>query len=288
MNKLWKLAPWIAIDDAARRMAKALDDDVSPTQLLSLAVDGQLMLSAKIPVDVVGRWGDRAPVPKKHKGEDRSRWVAGVPVPGGYQEPWVAPDAVHLEVGFQLNLEGRISFVERGIYDLPMIGAGRKLVEHAIAGPTGSQAWRDATHHAFLGKGDRLCFLLEHIGDVDHPAGRQRTQDEWNALNERIGDDWADFKNYRAALLPSGTELGVRGAELALLVDDGGKKARGSTAGWDDSKWAEIDKRREDGDTEQKIAEDEGVSRTALSNWMKKWKEQKPEKVLNALPRPGK
>lgn len=95
-----------------------------------------------------------------------------------------------------------------------MIGAGRKLVEHAITGETESRAWHDATHHAFLGKGDRLCLLLEHIGDVDHPAYRQRTQDEWNALNERIGGHREDLKNYRAALLPSGTELGVRGAEL--------------------------------------------------------------------------
>ncbi|PJX61697.1 hypothetical protein CWM56_28165, partial [Klebsiella sp. E-Nf3] len=50
-SKLLKVKKWIDLNEAAQRLSIALDETVSAMDLLELSLDGQLILSVKLPID---------------------------------------------------------------------------------------------------------------------------------------------------------------------------------------------------------------------------------------------
>lgn len=124
MSKLFELKNWLSIPEAAKHLTSTLEEEVTAADVLRLALDGHLKLSAHIGNDVKARRGKLIPIneadykeAKSFNSEGTVRLYGGIIVLTNGQESHIIK--IDNEI-FKLN----------GLYDLPMLGAERNRIEY--------------------------------------------------------------------------------------------------------------------------------------------------------------
>jgi len=119
MQKLLNLKEWLTIADAARHLSILFGEDVSEPDVLRLALDGHLTLSAYFVNHTVGRCGSRVPVPQAVRRTIRTldgeefHTFAGLAIDDEWVIEW-RPEIVSID----------------GVWDLTMLGPEQLDVEH--------------------------------------------------------------------------------------------------------------------------------------------------------------
>lgn len=209
MTLLWSLEEALTLDAAVAALTDAIGEHTTPAWLLARAVEGKLKLAIRFGADACGRWGQRRERPQDHATEVRTGWVVGTPVPGGYHGLRVgtAINAVHLTEQEELVLEGQVSRLPAAVYDLPMLGEAVARASREIVQMNTGDPGPDLAKHSLIKANGKLCLLVEHVGDGDHPA-----------THDQIGPVWDHPKNYRASNFPPNSEFVVRPAALMSLI----------------------------------------------------------------------
>ena len=132
MGKLFQLREWLTLPEAAKHLSIVLSEEVSEADVLRLALDGHLKLSAYFGGYELARCGKLIPIADADfkevaslDGKGMVRLYGGIVVATNEQESHV----IKLETEFY-KLEG--------LYDLPMIGAERNDIEFEYARLTGT------------------------------------------------------------------------------------------------------------------------------------------------------
>ena len=118
MSKLLKLREWSSVGDAAKRLSDKWSERVSESDVLRLALNGQLTLSVNFVIPAMGLRGKRVPV-------DQTQQAPASP----QKLPITDEVALEVESGKAVNITG--------VWDLPMEGAERLDVERRYHRLTG-------------------------------------------------------------------------------------------------------------------------------------------------------
>lgn len=181
MGKLFKLKEWLTVPEAASHLSTMLSEGVSEADVLRLALDGHITLSANFinhAVACIGKIVPESDAPKIEGpfGTEMARGVA-------------------LTTGKRIVLDAGVVTI-RGVFDLPMIGNERLDVEHLYQKLTdGPDITLTGLDGAFVTQeGDRIFQLQEFF---EQQPSLQTEQ-----------------KNYPAGGLPADCVLVVRVGEL--------------------------------------------------------------------------
>ncbi len=127
MPKLLDLKTWLTLSEAARHLTDLLGEAVSEADVLRLALDGHLVLSALFVNHTTARVGEVIP-----------RTEATVElVPGLFgSEPFEMVKGLQISEDKVLTLSDQVVTLE-GLWDLPLLGAERLDLEHQYQALTG-------------------------------------------------------------------------------------------------------------------------------------------------------
>ena len=114
VHKLFKLKEWLTLADAALHLSIILGDDVREADVLRLALDGHLKLSARFVNHTRARRGRVVPLEEAETFEMRENFLTGKTIK--------AIRGLQIREGEILELDNEIVTLE-GVWDLPMIGA---------------------------------------------------------------------------------------------------------------------------------------------------------------------
>ena len=151
MSKLLRLREWLTVDEAARHLSGIASEPVSQADVLRLALDGQLTLSARFVNGAQANVGPEVPVEDVEQFE-----VPAISLETMREDPdrWVT--IIHgfdLGNGRRANLSEEVVSID-GIWDLTMLGAERYDVEHRYQFMTGGPSvelmdLRIRRHHTY-------------------------------------------------------------------------------------------------------------------------------------------
>lgn len=168
MRKLFNLKQWLTVEDAAKHLSIVFGEDVSVADVFRLAIDCELTLSVNFVNGAHGRPGVLVPINEATYKE--------VVFPGPNKEPLrlyggpkISTNGVESHV---LVLEKRVVSL-RGVWDLPMIGGERIVVEdwyqQLTHGPEATDVPMDG---AFVRAVDgQLCQLQDDQDDNEYFTG---------------------------------------------------------------------------------------------------------------------
>jgi hypothetical protein len=179
VGKLFKLMEWLTLADAAQHLSIMFGEDVREADVLRLALDGHLKLSAHMVNHARALRGKVVPIDEAETVEmfeDLSRGKSIKVIRG-----------LHIREGEILELDKEIVTLV-GVWDLPMIGAERLDVEHEYQNQTGGP---DVTllglDGAFVeGQDGTLFQLQESYDENEYQTGSNA---HLRKLNERIARD---------------------------------------------------------------------------------------------------
>lgn len=141
MSKLFKLREWLTLDEAARHLSVVVSEQVTPSDILRLCLDGHLVLSVNFVNHSQAKRG-------KVVGVEDAEWQE---FPSGMAEmfPGLPEDhdgkpiqymrSLNLDDERFLTLESKVEKIV-GVWDLPLIGSERLDVEHRFQILTGGPA----------------------------------------------------------------------------------------------------------------------------------------------------
>lgn len=128
MSKLFKLKKWLLLKDAADYLSGALSEPVKESDILQLALDGQITLSVSLANQIYCK---RAEV----LSGANIRRTEGIPIKG--MPPYEVILGVRVGEDRYLDFNNAIVQGMEGIFDLPMIGGERILVQERFQDLTG-------------------------------------------------------------------------------------------------------------------------------------------------------
>jgi hypothetical protein len=170
MGKLFKLKRWLTLPEAARYLSVVASEEVSETDVLRLALDGELTLSTHFVNNAVGQRGSIVPLSEakvielpRLDGSGSFRTVKGI---------WVSEDQI-------IELEDEVIPLS-GVWDLPMLGAEELDVEHLYQTMTGGPAVElTSLDGAFVTDGQGVyCRLLERFERANAAAESEDSADD--------------------------------------------------------------------------------------------------------------
>ena len=139
LKKLLKLKDWLTVPEAARYLTIRFGEDVTEADVLRLALDGRLTLSVRFLDRVAARCG-------KTTAEAQQTQIPALIEKGVI---WRDFDGVWLGV-VKVDLDNQdIKYIE-GIWDLPMLGPERNLVEQKYQSLTDGPEFRQFGHGGLL------------------------------------------------------------------------------------------------------------------------------------------
>jgi len=202
MSKLYKLKEWLTLVEATEYLSQALDEEVTESDILRLALDRHLTLSVDFVNKAYVRKGKVIHYPRDQllkdiKAEtikDDLKWY----IPSA--EEWAALHPDHPKkaskttrfviTSLTINDEKYITLnddvvVIDGIWDLPMIGNERLDIEHRYQLLTdGPEVTLQGIDGAFVSRGDEImCQLQEDFEDNQYKNGSKASGE---ALEQRI------------------------------------------------------------------------------------------------------
>ncbi|MEP9324990.1 hypothetical protein PPMP20_17890 [Paraburkholderia phymatum] len=141
MSKLFKLREWLTLDEAARHLSVVVSEQVTPSDILRLCLDGHLVLSVNFVNHSQAKRG-------KVVGVEDAEWQEFPPgmtklFPGLPESEDDKPirymRSLNLDDERFLTLESEVQKIE-GVWDLPLIGSERLDIEHKFQLLTGGPA----------------------------------------------------------------------------------------------------------------------------------------------------
>ena len=171
MNKLLKLKKWLTLPEAAQHLALVLEERVTDSDVLRLALDGHLKMSVNFVNHAYAKRGEVVPLAEVDMAEGFLREG---------EEPYLVPLAIQLNDHDFLKIGKKIVILE-GVYDLPLIGSEKLAVEDEYQKLVGGP---DITLHCLNG-----AFVKDQDG-------------QWFGLQERFDDktDDIDLEDYLGGL----------------------------------------------------------------------------------------
>lgn len=142
MKKIFKLREWLTVDEAARHLTSVLEEEVGPSDILRMGLDGHLTLSVNFVNMTKARLGRVVPykdVPKfelpgmgpdGRPSDEILQFVDGLPIKRIEQ---LTEETPFLRFGKD------VASID-GVWDLAMIGGERHDVEHAFQALAGGPA----------------------------------------------------------------------------------------------------------------------------------------------------
>lgn len=153
-SKLFKLKEWITVPEAAPHLSTSIGEIVSEADILRLALDGHLKLSACFVSPHTARTGKII-----SSGDAKTKTVASLRGEGSVE----LLEGIEFGPNERLLLDERIVWIE-GLWDLPMVGSERIDVERKyhelIGGPVVDLICLDGT---FLVRGGIACQLQDRF-----------------------------------------------------------------------------------------------------------------------------
>ena len=211
MGKLFSLKEWLTVADTARHLSIVFSEEVSEGDVLRLALDGRLRLSAYFVNHANARCG-------KVVGEEEVEWYENPLefseseiLPGIFDEmkgkPILILKSLSLDGERFLNLSDKVRTI-RGVWDLPMIGGERHDVEHEYQNLTGGPAVSLLSlDGAFVeGEDGSICQLQESYDENEYQSGS-------TAALRKI-EEHINYNNIEKQALAYLVQLGVRMACL--------------------------------------------------------------------------
>lgn len=125
MNKLLKFKSWLDLNDAAKRLSIVAGEDVSTSDILQLALENHLTLSAYFPSEVYTRPARLIPL-------DAAQIIEG-------PNPFDPSQTLRIVDGLRVNethvletLETNKAYSVSGIFDLPLLWGSRTYIENLL------------------------------------------------------------------------------------------------------------------------------------------------------------
>ena len=238
MNKLLSLKEWLTLEESAEHLSRVFQEHVSVADLYRFALQGHLTLSAYFINHARAKLGARMRIRdagfrilpalfQEEEGEARITISLTSDAMPEF-EAWLEADAnnkllLESEVpkqkfvilnGNQLSATDCVSFerevqVIEGIWDLPLMGAERLDIEHALQKVTGGPSV-NLTHldGAYACRADgSVAWLQEHISDNEYAREKDR---------KKARDDSSAY--YPAGGLPNDAPVIVRVANLLSFI----------------------------------------------------------------------
>lgn len=167
MSKLFNLKQWLTVEDAAKHLSIVFGEDVSVADVFRLAIDGELTLSVNFVNGAHGRPGVLVPINEAAYKE--------VVFPGSkeplrlYGGPKISTNGVESHV---LVLEKYVASLG-GVWDLPMIGGERIVVEDCYQQLTHGPDATDVPMDGAFVRDDngQLCQLQDDQDDNEYFTG---------------------------------------------------------------------------------------------------------------------
>ncbi|MGF6757476.1 hypothetical protein [Paraburkholderia sp. GAS42] len=131
MSKLFKLREWVTLDEAAGHLSSVVSEDVTAADILRLALDGHLVLSANFVNHATARRGKVVSLEDVEWGEFPGGITEMLPgIPGhAVGKPVRYMKSLNLDDRRYLTLEPSVQSIE-GVWDLLLVGNERLDVEH--------------------------------------------------------------------------------------------------------------------------------------------------------------
>lgn len=152
MDKLFKIKQWLLLGDAAERLSKTFEERVTEADILQLALQGRLRLSANFVNGQTARPGTIVPY-------DKAKTFSVTPP--GFDEPEELLRGVQISQTEVIDFDDDSMIGVSGIWDLPMIGAERLDIEHRYhlltGGPEVTGVMLDGVF--IVNGGGRVCQL---------------------------------------------------------------------------------------------------------------------------------
>lgn len=131
MNKLFRLKNWLTVEETAKRLSLTMEEDVTATDCLQLALDGHLTISVLLNES---RYAVLSVMEKTTKRKELSKFIVREETDGIVirllDKDRFIPNA-DLDIEFhEIRRVGNIFEIQHGIYDLPMVGAETYDVMH--------------------------------------------------------------------------------------------------------------------------------------------------------------
>jgi hypothetical protein len=208
-NKLLKLREWLTIPEATRHLSNILEEEVSESDLLRIALDGHLKLSVYFVNHAYARCGKVVPYEEAEWGESSfsSFLMSGKRIPdkakGSPQEtrkfidqfpPMKVMKSINLDGERFLNLDEKVITIS-GVWDLSMVGNERLDVEHEYQnltdGPAVTLILLDGT---FVEREDGvICQVQESFDQNEYQRGSkaQLEKIEERIASNNIGEEQA-------------------------------------------------------------------------------------------------
>ncbi|WP_157786888.1 hypothetical protein [Pseudomonas psychrophila] len=243
MKKLFKLKKWLTLEETARRLSSVADEEVSPADVLRLALDGHLTISADFVNHARGKLWERVPL------ESARTFTSD-----GSHFPDSQPYTVL--IGVLLNEEEVLQpvvqygdqepLVMHGVFDLTMWGAEELDIEHFYQKLTDGPdiALMNLEGPFLRGDDGQIYQLLESFDQNEHSSGslahlrsledhiaaegiepeKAKKIREWHSnqrvqFSERMKANKKIDNYYPASRLPSDCRLVVRNEAIRQLED---------------------------------------------------------------------
>ncbi|MGT2476523.1 hypothetical protein [Paraburkholderia terrae] len=261
MSKLFKLREWLTVDEAARHLSVVVSEQVTSSDILRLALDGHLVLSANFVNHARAKRGKVVGLEDAELREIHPDMARLFPFPGFPESESGKPiqyiSSLNLDDERFLTLESEVQTIE-GVWDLPLIGNERLDVEHKFQFLTGGPAVTlTCLDGAFVQRdASEMWQLMESLDDNEFHRGSkaakrelelrialqevseeeaqqlmtQHAEDRKNFLAKR--KSWLDPDNYYpAGTLPDDAVLVVRTAALREFEQSLQEAPRGERLG---------------------------------------------------------
>ena len=203
MSKLFKLKEWLTVPETAKHLSIVLEEEVSESDVLRLALDGHLKLSVNLVNKARAKCGKVIPMEDAQYEEWPAELVATIPgIPEEAKgEPVMVLQGLNIDDKRVLELDSEVVSLE-GVWDLPMIGAEQLDIEHEYQNLTGGPAVTLVNMEgAFLERTEgQMCQLQDSFAPGE--------------IKTRHGKKKLDRSYYPAGGLPVDAVLVVRTDEL--------------------------------------------------------------------------
>jgi hypothetical protein len=173
LKKLFTLKKWLTLQEAARHLAIVFGEEVCEADVLRLALDGHLKLSANFVNHTNARKGKIVPIEDAEYYDFPSELLPGLPIPEEHKgKPLKMMKGLNLDDKRVLNLGKKVVTLD-GVYDLAMLGNESLDVEHKYQMLTdGPSVTLQGLDGAFvMGDADTMYQLLENYDKNEYQAG---------------------------------------------------------------------------------------------------------------------
>lgn len=194
MNKLFRLKNWLTIEETAKRLSLTMEEEVTATDCLQLALDGHLTISALLNesryavLSVMEKTTRRKELRPITIREEANGIV--VSITGGSDDEIFIPNK---ELDFEFHEPRRVGDIfnlSHGVYDLPMLGCEEFDVMHLFDLKQGREP---RTFHRIEGS---FLLINENIVNIMAPFNRLIFKGKGKGgLYDPVKQEFVDFSN---------------------------------------------------------------------------------------------